>query len=629
MGGDAAKERRRLKRLAALEGADGATPTSASDAKSKTPNQEKKVDGEQQPKTANDDVRVRLQRKMARQASGKFKAQTENSPPKPTKPDYNKRKSYDDTDGSGSANNARINRQTPHNYNNAKRSPNNNQSPRHHNNNNTTGKVRNNNRGNNGTNNKKPSANKKNQNAKYPPKAKAKKPKHLKRKMDQLSNTIAEGSNIEDLEGQMKKLAEQMEEFKRLKQKKDAAEKSKTKTAEEEDVTEMAKGKGDEAQEEGNEEEGGESGNKENTEDSGSESSSSDGEDAKAKDVKLTKSVAKEEAKETSSSSSSSSKSSDSDSSSDEEDMEDPTTNARSRGKRRRGRTDNNPETKTDSSTSEEKDDTKSEASTDKPGDPTKKTSKKDDKRRCIGRKPVTSYTIGNTYSGTVKYIKPKLGAFIDIGSHADAFCHISFTSNDYVSSVSDVLKAGDSVENVRIIEINREKKRITVSLRSGDMAENEKERLKSTRQFENAKYAGRSGGGGGMMRHNGHAKFAGHARVGDSRGRSDAAADGGVVQRDEWNQHTATTSPATHGDNSGADLKRERKLARRAQRRANNEQSANAPADGGMAQQDEWNQSTAKSPATWGGDKSGADLKRERKIARRAERRAASEVAN
>jgi transcriptional accessory protein Tex/SPT6 len=62
------------------------------------------------------------------------------------------------------------------------------------------------------------------------------------------------------------------------------------------------------------------------------------------------------------------------------------------------------------------------------------------DTRRCIGRKPVTDFVIGNTYKGKVVYVKP-FGAFIDIGCHSDGFVHVSRVHDDFVEDINSVLK--------------------------------------------------------------------------------------------------------------------------------------------------------------------------------------------
>jgi len=77
---------------------------------------------------------------------------------------------------------------------------------------------------------------------------------------------------------------------------------------------------------------------------------------------------------------------------------------------------------------------------------------------------------LGCKYTDT--YMKPGLGLFIDIGCHSDAFCHISRhisrAGDSFVDNITDLFKVGDELENkVRIVEDDRTKKRITVSLQS------------------------------------------------------------------------------------------------------------------------------------------------------------------
>jgi predicted RNA-binding protein with RPS1 domain len=90
---------------------------------------------------------------------------------------------------------------------------------------------------------------------------------------------------------------------------------------------------------------------------------------------------------------------------------------------------------------------------------------KKDNKRYCVGRKALTDFKIGQSYTGKVVYMK-SFGIFIDIGCHSDAFCHVSRLSDDYVESPEAFFKEGDEV-NPRVVEIDRRRKKITVSLQS------------------------------------------------------------------------------------------------------------------------------------------------------------------
>ena len=419
--------------------------------------------------------------------------------------------------------------------------------------------------------------------------------------MDQLSKTISEGNAILDLEDQMKQLAAQMEEYKRLKNKsdnlvvtEDVGKKSSVVVAKEDDVANNNKSEGVKGVKKSKNNERS-SGTEKNEEPSGDDDSVNDAKFEKSDDKQV---QCDEKQNATSSSSGSSSSSSDNGNSSDSDDDIDivESSNSRSRGKRRRGRRDNTIQKEDEDcdnavatlEKSQENENKTEIVPKDKigPTEPaTKKTPKKDDKRRCIGRKALTDYTVGKTYSGTVKYIKPKLGAFIDIGSHSDVFVHISFISNEFVSSINDdILKVGDVIENVRVIEIDREKKRITGSLRSDDMAESEKERLESTRQFENNnnrgisknKYSEKKGSGWSGDRNNSSSIKKEYIRFDADDTRAKATTESRVSKHDyvgtsegQVQRYNAVISPAQSGEKSAADLKRERKLARRAERRA------------------------------------------------------------
>ena len=420
-------------------------------------------------------------------------------------------------------------------------------------------------------------------------KPKLNKPKHLKRKIHQLSKSIADGTQktetdaISELEGKMKKLAEQMEELKRLKQRQEIQD-EKTQA----DKIEECGGKEDEE----------------------IHQVGKQGDSHKEDDKAITASNNIQATSPTTSNPSNDNLSSDED---DNVDL----MNTRSRGKRRKVQRDNTTMDVSESNAvNNPLDDAAGEHNNEVSASlesPTiaKKTPRKDDKRRCIGRKPVTDYIIGNIYSGRVKYIKPKLGAFIDIGSHSDAFCHISCTSDQFVSNVADVLKVDDTLENVRIVEIDREKKRITVSLRSEDVAKGDEERLKTTRQYEH-----------GMKDCDGQEDDLKTEKEIFVDEEARAVANVGTIKdtispKAAASIGTSSRASISNFTNPSGDLKRERKIARRAERRAQNElQTA-----GGDTIQSEVISSTSPT------EQSGIDLKRERKLARRAERRAAIEL--
>ena len=74
------------------------------------------------------------------------------------------------------------------------------------------------------------------------------------------------------------------------------------------------------------------------------------------------------------------------------------------------------------------------------------------------------SLSVGTVLTGTVRNVID-FGAFVDIGVHQDGLVHISEISNRYIKHPTEVLKVGDVVK-VRVIDINTEKKRISLSIK-------------------------------------------------------------------------------------------------------------------------------------------------------------------
>ncbi|KAL3792674.1 hypothetical protein HJC23_009402 [Cyclotella cryptica] len=538
MGGDYAKEKRRLKRLEAQGGtANEVTRTPShinpSTEQNRDPNittKDNNISSSGQSNSSS--ALLRLKRKLERKATGKFK--TGNTSKKPQL--ESKQEKGKAAERIQSLPSKRPKTNTPkQDYSSNRKSP--------------------------------PT----NVNKKLPPSKKKatkdkseanKKPKHLKRKVDQLSKSLtngsptasASGTDITQLEAQMKELAEQIEHFKRIKSTTSKASKdsSETDTGGDKDIPQAQ----------------GENQNKSDGNDSSSSSESSD-DSSSAPDENVSTDPAKES--KTLLATSSSSSSEDDSSSEDEEVVND--SSARSRGKRRRGRrTEGSSKEKVNadeaipleakSEVSEDKQVQVSKRSTDDVETASKKkTPKKEDTRRCIGRKPVTDYVVGQKYSGTVKYIKSSLGAFIDIGSHSDAFCHISCISDEYARSVDDVLKVNDSVE-ARVVEINREKKRITVSLRSEEMAQKEQDDLKAKKTVQSGKKKS-----GVMLNHTRFDKN--NAEKEDNEEKENEVQTKTNSKSISSESGTQSKDVSSGGQKCGADLKRERKLARRAERRA------------------------------------------------------------
>lgn len=102
--------------------------------------------------------------------------------------------------------------------------------------------------------------------------------------------------------------------------------------------------------------------------------------------------------------------------------------------------------------------------------------------RYCIGRKPVTDFVVGQKYDGKVVYVRP-FGIFIDIGCHSDAFCHVSRLRDGFIESSEALYSEGDAVVGARVVEIDRQRKRITVSLQTEARAADEVQSAEARRE--------------------------------------------------------------------------------------------------------------------------------------------------
>lgn len=87
-----------------------------------------------------------------------------------------------------------------------------------------------------------------------------------------------------------------------------------------------------------------------------------------------------------------------------------------------------------------------------------------------------TRYIIGQTVQGKVSKIA-SFGAFIELEEGVDGLVHISQISDDHVEKVKDALKIGQEVE-ARIVKIDREERRIGLSIKAMTMSEEEVEAM-------------------------------------------------------------------------------------------------------------------------------------------------------
>ena len=61
-------------------------------------------------------------------------------------------------------------------------------------------------------------------------------------------------------------------------------------------------------------------------------------------------------------------------------------------------------------------------------------------------------------------------GAFVDVGVHQDGLVHVSAMSKTFVKDPRDVVKPGDIVR-VKVLEVDKPRKRISLTLRLDDEA--------------------------------------------------------------------------------------------------------------------------------------------------------------
>jgi predicted RNA-binding protein with RPS1 domain len=261
---------------------------------------------------------------------------------------------------------------------------------------------------------------------------------------------------------------------------------------------------------------------------------------------------------------------SDTDSNDDDDNENDELTTRRQRGKRRRGRKDTSQKIEESEPLASEQNESTSEHVGTTP-DSTSLDGKEKDrskKRYCVGRKPVTDFVLGQSYSGKVVYVKP-FGVFLDIGCHSDAFCHVSRLSDDYVESPDKLFREGDDVPNARVVEIDRKRKRITVSLQSEARLEDERASMEARQKRKEVRHA-KSG------KKTGKSKDHGGAATTEKQQPMPATTGSKKVQKE-----FRPTPPPTAKDPSTmtpAELKRERKLARRAARREHAAEEGQAP---------------------------------------------------
>ena len=94
--------------------------------------------------------------------------------------------------------------------------------------------------------------------------------------------------------------------------------------------------------------------------------------------------------------------------------------------------------------------------------------------------------TVGMTLNGVVTNVAA-FGAFVDIGVHQDGLVHISQLADRFVKDPNDVVKVGQQVQ-VRVIEVDAQRKRIGLTMRSKDAGDGVPPSRKTTQKTKTTK---------------------------------------------------------------------------------------------------------------------------------------------
>lgn len=90
-----------------------------------------------------------------------------------------------------------------------------------------------------------------------------------------------------------------------------------------------------------------------------------------------------------------------------------------------------------------------------------------------------TKYAVGNVVTGNVARMTD-FGAFVELEAGIDALLHVSQISREHVEKPSDVLKIGQEV-TAKVVEFNKEDKKISLSVKALDAPEREEEAEETT----------------------------------------------------------------------------------------------------------------------------------------------------
>ncbi|WP_329521721.1 Tex family protein [Spirillospora sp. NBC_01491] len=125
-------------------------------------------------------------------------------------------------------------------------------------------------------------------------------------------------------------------------------------------------------------------------------------------------------------------------------------------------------------------------------------------------------------------------GAFVDVGVHQDGLVHISAMSDKFVADPRDVVKPGDIVR-VKVLEVDLQRKRISLTLRLDDEPGRGDGRERPQRQGRGGQNGGGQGNDGGQGGGRGGAR--GQGNRGQGGGRPQGGQGGGRPQGGQGGQ--------------------------------------------------------------------------------------------
>lgn len=97
------------------------------------------------------------------------------------------------------------------------------------------------------------------------------------------------------------------------------------------------------------------------------------------------------------------------------------------------------------------------------------------------GVEEISDLKEGMILEGTITNVT-HFGAFVDVGVHQDGLVHISCLADKFVKDPREVVKTGDIVK-VKVLEADVKRKRIALSMRLSDSAENHRDQASSRKQ--------------------------------------------------------------------------------------------------------------------------------------------------